>query len=47
VDIVPVKRGPLQITIEEEGRTRLKIALPFQRRPQDICAVSMPRLEMG
>lgn len=24
VDIVPVKRGPLQITIEEEGRTRLK-----------------------
>ena len=24
VDIVPVTRGPLQITIEEEGRTRLK-----------------------
>ena len=24
VDIVSVKRGPLQITIEEEGRTRLK-----------------------
>ncbi len=24
VDLVPVVRGPLQVTIEEEGRTRLK-----------------------
>ena len=39
-------RGPLQVTIEEEGRTRLKDRFVSRRRPRDICSASRPRWEI-